>query len=630
MRENMFRASRITLRARVLSCLVLVGTNGFCLGEGPRRDVSLTLIPPSPITDQIALDIRAAVWNHGDKEEAFEVSIYLDQENPEHRLHRQNMRAPAGQARLCRTAWPAKGRAGKHRIILVAQSPAQVVRAERPIEVLATGQRSTRRLGGAWVDIYHHDEREGKPFNAELARMTASDWRELVAAMHESGQDVLVITMMFQNFTHRGRHRIETDGYGGKAYYPSKLFPARMPVACDDPLEAILTEADRLGMHVLPGVGNYAFFDYTPASLRWCKQVAAELWERYGHHPSFYGWYLSHEKTGSLGSQAEREEIVAFFAEFTPFVRALAPDKPVLLAPNSFGYGSEGAVEAYKRLLPHLDIICPFGYHRMPGRDLSGEQAAELMQKLCDQAGCHLWMDLESFVFGPGSSLVPRPIDDLVSDFTRFGNFEKILHYQFPGLMSSPKMARQPGGPASVKLYEDYLRYLREGPPKGLEHAALNKPVSLAAPPDVRYPGRGAKGLVDGLRASDNYRHPQWLGWYGNDLEATIDLGRPTDVKAVAVRCLQCVPSGIYLPVRVHVSVSGDGKAFKEIATIQPTLPQNAPGPQVPILRADALTARGRYVRVRAVSIGTIPAGQPGGQTKAWLFADEVLVNPVD
>jgi len=249
---------------------------------------------------------------------------------------------------------------------------------------------------------------------------------------------------------------------------------------------------------------------------------------------------------------------------------------------------------------------------------------------LCDEAGCHLWMDLESFVFGPGGSLVPRPIDDLVSDFTRFGNFEKILHYQFPGLMSSPRMARQPGGPASVELYKDYLRYLREGPPKGLEHAARDKPVALAAPPDSRYPGGGAKGLVDGLRASGNYRHPQWVGYYGGDLEATIDLGETTDVKAVAVRCLQCVPSGIYLPRQVLVAASADGKAFREIATIQPTLPQYAPGPQAVTLQADKLAARARYVRVRAVSIGTIPAGQPGGGTKAWLFADEVLVNPAD
>jgi hypothetical protein len=87
------------------------------------------------------------------------------------------------------------------------------------------------------------------------------------------------------------------------------------------------------------------------------------------------------------------------------------------------------------------------------------------MQSLCDAAGTHLWMDLESFVFRNGSELHPRSLEGLLSDLTRFGNFERTLHYQFPGLMSSPGMSRQPGGPASVKLYLDYKKHLQAAPP---------------------------------------------------------------------------------------------------------------------------------------------------------------------
>ena len=177
--------------------------------------------------------------------------------------------------------------------------------------------------------------------------MTDQQWRELVQAMHAVDQNIMVITMMFNNHTQRGLHKIETEGYRGIAFYPSKLSPDRMPIASKDPLEAILSEADRLGMHVMPGVGCYAFFDFTPGSLRWHKQVADELWQRYGRHPSFFR---------------------------------------------------------------------------------------------------NTW------------ELHPRPIEGLVSDLSRFQNFEKILHYEFPGMMSSPKMSRQPGGPASVRLYKDYER----------------------------------------------------------------------------------------------------------------------------------------------------------------------------
>ena len=82
-----------------------------------------------------------------------------------------------------------------------------------------------------------------------------------------------------------------------------------------------------------------------------------------------------------MGDAEERREIVAFFKEFTPYVRGLAPDKPVMLAPNC--YHLRGAEATYKQLLPRLDIICPFAFHRMPAEDLGGEEASSLMQSLC-------------------------------------------------------------------------------------------------------------------------------------------------------------------------------------------------------------------------------------------------------
>lgn len=421
--------------------------------------VALTLLPPSPVTDRITLDVRGTVRNLTGAPHTYDVAVYLDREEPGAQLHHQRLEVAAGEAKGLKLLWPTQGQTGRHRLVLVAREGDQALRDERPLEILATGQRSTRRLGGAWVDIYHHDPKAGAAFTTELGKMTDDQWRELVRAMHDVEQDILVITMMFQNFTHRGNHQIETEGYQGRAYYPSRLFPGRMPIASPDPLETILSEADRLGMQVLPGVGCYAFFDFSPGALRWCKQVADELWQRYGHHPSFYGWYVSAEKDGGLGDAEERDEIVGFFREFTPYVRRLAPDKPVMLAPNCFNL--RGAEATYRRLLPSVDILCPFGYHRMPSNDLRGEEAATLLQTLCDAAGCHLWMDVESFDFRDDGALVPRPIDGLISDFTRFPNFEKILHYEFPGQMSGPAMSRQPGGPASVKLYRDYREYLK-------------------------------------------------------------------------------------------------------------------------------------------------------------------------
>ena len=47
-----------------------------------------------------------------------------------------------------------------------------------------------------------------------------------------------------------------------------------MDIKADDPIEAILTEADRRNMNVFLGIGMFAWFDFTTESLEWHKRVA--------------------------------------------------------------------------------------------------------------------------------------------------------------------------------------------------------------------------------------------------------------------------------------------------------------------------------------------------------------------
>src|SRR5579862_3404283 len=270
------------------------------------------------------------------------------------------------------------------------------------------------------------------------------------AGMNGVGMDTIVIQEVFRNQAYYDKHDIATNGYRGLGYYPSDLYPGRAAMTSHDPIEAILSEADRLNMNVFLGVGAYAWFDFSPGALDWSKKVAVELWKRYGHHPSFYGWYVSAEAYGSLiPDQGEgdkdhyRQQTIDFFREFQAYCRGLAPEKPVMVAPNTHGLMQSKHV--WPLVLKHVDIICPFGFHRMPAGDLTGEQAAELLQSMCDKAGTHLWMDMEAFLF-EGKALVPRPIDGLIRDMQSFSNFEKILCYQYPGIFNAPGSRITPGG----------------------------------------------------------------------------------------------------------------------------------------------------------------------------------------
>lgn len=438
---------------------------GVASPSNSQQTARLELIPPSLVTDQITLDVRGAVENTSHLDRDYSVSIYLDKESPSTEVYQKKLRVPAHASAGVDYRRSTNGWAGRHRLILVAASAGERIRSEREIEVLKSNYRSTDTIGGAWVDLLHWSEAEARYYNAALRKLTCKDWRQQIRGMHGIGMDIVVIQEVFRNQAYYGTNTIAKTGYRGKAFYPSALFPGRVHIACHDPLEAIFSEADRLHMSVFPGVGMYAWFDYTTPSLDWHKKVAAELWHRYGHHPSFYGWYVSEEVDGSLipsqGEKAKeryRQEIINFFAEFQRFCRGLAPEKPVMLAPNTFGLRKSR--EAWPHVLKHVDIICPFAFGRMPKGDLSSEQAAQIWQTMCHETGTHLWMDMEAFVF-QGKALVPRPIEGIVQSLHRFRNFEKIICYEYSGIFNSPESTLKPGGPTTVKLYRDYQRYLQ-------------------------------------------------------------------------------------------------------------------------------------------------------------------------
>lgn len=425
----------------------------------PKPDISLTLIPPSPITDQVILDIRAGIWNNTTTEKKITVSFYLDKEDSKNLLHTQIVNIAANDNAGVKFPWSTKNHAGNHKIILVTKEGKKILRKEKPMQILASVNRSTRTIDGAWFGFYHWSEAEGKYWNAELKKATDVQWEEMMRDQSKLNMNIIVIQDVVRNpDSYAGKHNIEVEGYKGLPYYPSDIIPGRFALAAEDPLEAVLKSADKNGMHVFVGVGSYAWFDFTPASLLWHKKLADELWKKYGHHESFYGWYVSEEQDGGLGDAQARRDIVAFFKEFKKHVNKIAPDKPIMLATNS--HNIRGAEETYRKLLPYLDILCPFGFHRMPATDLTGEQAANTLQKLVNEAGSHLWMDMEIFDFAEGNALVPRSINGIISDLHRFPNFEKILCYQYPGLLNSPTASIKPGGPNTVKLYLDYKKYL--------------------------------------------------------------------------------------------------------------------------------------------------------------------------
>lgn len=448
----------------ILFSLLLLNS---CVVDKSESAVGLTLIPPASITNQVNLDIRGGIKNTTEKDKKYDVTIYWDKETEDSKLYETTVNVKAGKVDCVKYILSTQNRVGQHSVILVVEDGVNVYKMQKPIEVLDSSIRSTQKIEGAFIGFYHWSEQEGKMWNPTIENLTDNQWKEVVHSMNKLDMNIIVIQESFRNQYYVGKHTIEQDGYQGKAFYPSSLYKERMPITADDPIEAVLQQADEEGMNVFMGVGMYAWFDYTKGSLDWHKKVAEELWQKYAHHPSFYGFYVSEEGMGSLDcfekdpqkKGMRQQEVLHFFKEFKQYCYELAPDKPVMFAPNGWGVGE--AREIYPQLLENVDIICPFAFARMPQGDLTGIEAVTLLQQFCNNAEAHLWLDLEAFLFDDKEKyLVPRPIDEIKKDLLLFDTFEKIICYQYPGVFNDPEMSVRIGEESTIQLFKDYKEYL--------------------------------------------------------------------------------------------------------------------------------------------------------------------------
>jgi len=157
--------------------------------------------------------------------------------------------------------------------------------------------------------------------------------------------------------------------------------------------------------------------------------------------------------------------------------------------------------------------------------------------------------------------------------------------------------------------------------------ASVQEDIGLELGTDYapQYSAGGDLALVDRLRGPSDFRTGFWQGYEGVNLEATLDLGSVRPVKRVAAGFLQDENAWIFYPVQVLVEVSLDGQSWQTLGSANAPQPWSASG----ALRHDfvvAASGNARYVRVRALNRGTCPPEHKGAGGKAWIFADEILV----
>ena len=151
------------------------------------------------------------------------------------------------------------------------------------------------------------------------------------------------------------------------------------------------------------------------------------------------------------------------------------------------------------------------------------------------------------------------------------------------------------------------------------------KPIVLKDQPHRNYAFDGAQTLIDGLHGGTNYRSGRWIGWYGKNLDATIDLQEVTEISKVKFNLLINMKDWIFNAKSVKVLVSDDGEVIDEITTQNfDLLPADYESSFYPVEIAFE-PVNTRYVEV-IVEPYDCPEGHSGYGYPAWIFVDEIEV----
>ena len=151
-------------------------------------------------------------------------------------------------------------------------------------------------------------------------------------------------------------------------------------------------------------------------------------------------------------------------------------------------------------------------------------------------------------------------------------------------------------------------------------HKAIDKKVSYSPLYHKSYQGQGEATLTNVIRGTKNFHDGQWLGWLGDDVTLTLDLEQVTEVREVRIGAMDAQASGIYFPVKFMVSLSNDGKNYREVATHnEPCVVRGKATLKDFVLKFSPTEAR--YIKLTLKNVKTPPKGGD-----AWLFIDEILV----
>ncbi|WMJ23871.1 DUF4434 domain-containing protein [Paludicola sp. MB14-C6] len=313
----------------------------------------------------------------------------------------------------------------------------------------------TKSIQGTWFEFQHHSKKEGIYWNNESKNFTEEKWREKVKEIAGTGMEYIVLLATALDFN---------------CYYDTSIFP-KADLTCKNPLEVLLSQAEESNLKVFISAGFYGDWMHPQINMvdkevtKRGLQAMNEIAEQYGKYKSLHGWYFPDE---TCINGYFSEDFIRYVNTYSNEAHQLNPNYKTLIAP--YGTRLVKADDKYIDQLERIDIDYVAYQDEIGVQKTKVEESAafyEALKKVHDKAGRGaLWADIELFEFEGdvySSALLPAEFSRIKKQIEAVSPYvDKILAYQYQGMMNKPDSKAFAGHPSSAKLYTDYMNWLNK------------------------------------------------------------------------------------------------------------------------------------------------------------------------
>ena len=309
---------------------------------------------------------------------------------------------------------------------------------------------------GTWFEFRHHTACEGKYWDKECKDFTDKQWIEKIEEIASLGMKYMVLMSA----------ALKLDNEE-ECYFESDIYPMA-DLRCKDPMRVMFETADKYDIRIFVSCGYYglytqAYNNMTSPEVRdRAFRAMDQIYEKYGHHKSFYGWYYPDE---TCVDGYYQEEFIDYVNQYSAKAHEMDATKKTLIAP--YGTNIIKADDKYVDQLKRLDVDFvayqdEVGVHKSLPHETGKYYKA--LKAAHDKAGrSKIWADVEIFDFEGEvykSALIPGDSDRILKQLDQVSPYvEEILCYQYQGMVNKPGTSSYCGSGESEKLYETIKKY---------------------------------------------------------------------------------------------------------------------------------------------------------------------------